>query len=45
VHHHLDAGVGPAADDGPNHGSVGSKGIVILTSHMSKPWALDSRQQ
>jgi hypothetical protein len=29
----------------PNHGSVGSKGIVTLTSHTSKPWALDNRKR
>jgi hypothetical protein len=25
----------------PDHGSVGSKGIVTLTSHLSKPWTLE----
>jgi hypothetical protein len=29
----------------PDHGSVGSKGIVTLSSHLSKPWAMDSRQR
>jgi hypothetical protein len=42
--HHLNAGVGLAADDRPDHGSVGSKGIVMLASHLSKLWAMDSRQ-
>jgi hypothetical protein len=28
----------------PNHGFVGSKGIVTLTSHLSKPWTMDSWQ-
>jgi hypothetical protein len=28
----------------PNHGSVGSKGIVTLSSHWSMRWAMDSRQ-
>jgi hypothetical protein len=25
-----------------DHGSVGSKGIITLTSHLSKLWTLDS---
>jgi hypothetical protein len=25
-------------------GSMGSKGIIMLTSHWSMPWAVDSRQ-
>jgi hypothetical protein len=25
-----------------DHGSVGSKGIIMLTSHLSRPWAMDS---
>jgi hypothetical protein len=29
----------------PDHGSVGLKGIITLTSHLSKPWAMDSRQR
>jgi hypothetical protein len=29
----------------PSHGSVGSKGIVMLTSHWSMMWAVDSRQR
>jgi hypothetical protein len=29
----------------PDHGSVGLKGTVTLTSHLSKPWAMDSRQR
>jgi hypothetical protein len=29
----------------PDHGSMGSKDIVTLTSHRSLPWAADSRQQ
>jgi hypothetical protein len=29
----------------PNHYSLGSKGIVTLTSHTSKPWAIDRRWQ
>jgi hypothetical protein len=28
----------------PDHGSMGSKGIIMLTSHTSKPWAMDSWQ-
>jgi hypothetical protein len=44
VHHHLYAGAGLTADDGPDHGSVGSKGIIMLTSHLSKLWTLDSWQ-
>jgi hypothetical protein len=28
----------------PDHRSVGSKGNVTLTLHLSKPWAMDSRQ-
>jgi hypothetical protein len=27
----------------PDHDSVGSKGIITLTSHLSKPWAMGSR--
>jgi hypothetical protein len=27
-----------------DHGSMGSKGIVTLTSHMSKPLGIDMRQ-
>jgi hypothetical protein len=45
VRHHLDAGVGLATNDGPNHDFMGSKGIVTLASHLSKSWALDSRQR
>jgi hypothetical protein len=26
----------------PDHGSMGLKGIIMLASHLSKPWALDS---
>jgi hypothetical protein len=33
VRHQLNGGVGLTADDGPNHGSMGSKGIITLTSH------------
>jgi hypothetical protein len=29
----------------PDHGSMGSKGIITLTSHWSMPWAVDSRQR
>jgi hypothetical protein len=29
----------------PDHSSMGSRGIVTLTSHLSKPWAMDSPQQ
>jgi hypothetical protein len=29
----------------PDHGSEGLKGIIMLTSHLSKPWAMDSRQR
>ena len=29
----------------PDHGLVGSKGIITLTSHMSTSWTLDSRQR
>jgi hypothetical protein len=29
----------------PDHGLAGSKGIVTLTSHLSKSWTLDSQQQ
>jgi hypothetical protein len=29
----------------PNQGSVGSKGIVTLSSHWSMRWAMDSRQR
>jgi hypothetical protein len=28
----------------PNHGSVGLKGIITLTSHLSKPSAMDNWQ-
>jgi hypothetical protein len=28
----------------PDHGSVGSKDIITLTSHWSMSWAMDSRQ-
>jgi hypothetical protein len=45
VRHHLNAGVGLAADNGPDHGCTGSKGIIMLTSHMSKSWILDSLQR
>jgi hypothetical protein len=41
VRHHLNTGVGTE----PDHGSVGLKGIIMLTSHLSKPWAMDSRQR
>jgi hypothetical protein len=43
MRHHLNVSVGLVANDGPDHGSVGSKGIDTLTSHLSKPWAMDSR--
>jgi hypothetical protein len=43
VCHQLNAGVELTADDGPDHGSMGLKGIVTLTSHWSMPWAVDSR--
>jgi hypothetical protein len=29
----------------PDYGSVELKGIVMLTSHLSKPWAMDSQQR
>jgi hypothetical protein len=29
----------------PNHGSMGSKGIITLTSHLSEPWAMGSQQR
>jgi hypothetical protein len=29
----------------PDHGTVGLKGIVMLTLHLSEPWAMDSRRQ
>jgi hypothetical protein len=41
VHHHLNAGVELATDDGPRPRLCGLKGIVTLTSHLSKPWAMD----
>jgi hypothetical protein len=44
VCHHLDAGV-KLATDNRTRPSVGLKGIVMLTSHLSKSWALDSRQR
>jgi hypothetical protein len=28
----------------PNHGSAGSKGIIMLTSHLSKSWTLNPGQ-
>jgi histidine ammonia-lyase len=39
----LVSGLLPMMD--PDHGSVGSKGIVTLTSHLSKLWAMDSWQR
>jgi hypothetical protein len=44
VRHHLNAGVGLAADDGPDNCFAGSKSIITLTSHLSKSWTLDSQQ-
>jgi hypothetical protein len=44
VHHQLNAGVGLAADDGPQPWLRGVKGIITLTSHWSMPWAVDIRQ-
>jgi hypothetical protein len=29
----------------PTHGSTGLRGIVTLTSHLSRPWAIDMRPQ
>jgi hypothetical protein len=29
----------------PDYGSMGSKVIITLISHLSKPWALDSRHR
>jgi hypothetical protein len=29
----------------PDHGLTGSKGIITLTSHLSKSWTLDSQQR
>jgi hypothetical protein len=45
VRHYLNAGVRLAVDDGPDHGLAGLKGIVTLTSHLSKSWTLDSQQR
>jgi hypothetical protein len=28
----------------PIHGSSGLRGIITLTSHLSRPWAIDMRQ-
>jgi hypothetical protein len=36
--------LGPLPMTDLDHGSVGSKGIITLTSHLSKPWAMDSQQ-
>jgi hypothetical protein len=43
--YHLDAGVGLTTKMNPDHGSMWSKGIITLTSHLSKPWTLDTRHQ
>jgi hypothetical protein len=42
VRNQLNAGVRLAVDDGLDHGSMGLKGIVMLTSHWSMPWVVDS---
>jgi hypothetical protein len=44
VCHHLVGGVGLAADDRPDHSSMGSMGTITLTSHTSMPWAMESWQ-
>jgi hypothetical protein len=44
VRHHLDAGVGFAANDRPQSRLHGVKSIVALISYLSKPWAIDSQQ-
>jgi hypothetical protein len=44
VRHQLNASVRLTVNDGPRHSSMGSKGIITLTSHRSMPWAMDSQQ-
>jgi hypothetical protein len=45
VRHQLNAGVEPTANADPDHGSMGSKGIIPLTSHWSMLWVVDNRQR
>jgi hypothetical protein len=45
VRHQLNAGVEITADDGPQLLLRGVEGIIMLTSHWSMPWVMDSRQQ
>jgi hypothetical protein len=44
VRHHLDAGVGHAADDGPRPRLHAVKGIIMLTSQCPShgPWTVDN---
>jgi hypothetical protein len=45
VRHQLNTVSGSLPMTDPDHGSVGSKGIITLTSHWSMPWVVDSRQR
>jgi hypothetical protein len=45
VRHQLNAMSGSPPMMDPDHGSMGTKGVITLISHWSMPWAVDSRQQ